>query len=137
MTNQSAPAQPVKKPERSPTPYLIGIFGAAMTILMVVMIGSIKDLRTDLTVLDNSMVGLQEEMVANRVAVVSEVAGIDDDITSSIGELRTDIAVTNQQLLGIDLHLSAMRQEMAPPATDFSRDAETVAPANNRSSHDK
>lgn len=137
MTKQSAPAQPVKNPERSSTPYLIGIFGATMTILMVVMIGSIKDLRTDLTVLDSSLVVLQEEMVANRVAVVSEVAGIDDDITSSIGELRTDIAVTNQQLLGIDLHLSAMRQEMAPPATDFSRNADTVAPANNRSGHDK
>ncbi|MEM7123581.1 MAG: hypothetical protein AAF563_20065 [Pseudomonadota bacterium] len=137
MTNQSAPAKPGKKPERSSTPYLIGIFGAAMTILMVVMIGSIKDLRTDLTVLDSSLIVLQEEMVANRVAVVSEVAGIDDDITSSIGELRTDIAVTNQQLLGIDLHLSALRQEMTPPATDFSRDAETVAPVNNRGNHDK
>ncbi len=137
MTNQSAPAQPVKKPERSSTPYLIGIFGAAMTILMVVMIGSIKDLRSDLTVLDTSLVTLQEEIVANRIAVVSEVAGIDDGIASSIGDLRTDVAVTNQQLLGIDLHLSAMRQELAPATAEFSRDVETVAPVNDRNTRDK
>lgn len=135
MTDQSTTTASRSKLERIATPLVVAFFGTVLSVLMVVMIGAVNDLnadlrtdlRSELTTINASVALLNDEMVANRLAVVAEVKRVDDEIVQSIGALRADIEVTNQQLGDIDYRLSSLRQQQAAldPATDFSLSAES------------
>lgn len=110
---------------------MIGIFGTGISALMVIMVGSINDLRADLTTIDTSLTSLQTEMVSTRVTVAEEVALVDDEIIRSIGALRADFAIANQHLTGIDTHLSLIKREFAQPL-DFSLASDVDFTGNDR-----
>ena len=112
--------------ERNLSAIMIGIFGTAISVLMVVMVGSVKDLRTELVRLDTSLSVLQSEVVSTRTTladevslIADEVSLIDDGIIQSIGTVRADLSIANQHLTGIDTHLALIKREFSAPA-DFS-----------------
>ena len=126
MANEATPAPERTWLERNLAALMIGIFGSAVSALMVVMVGSINNLngsvdnlRSDLANLDTSLASIQTEMVSTRVTIAEEVALVDDDIINSIGDLRADMVIANQHLTGIDTHLALIKREFARPA-DFS-----------------
>ncbi len=112
--------------ERNLSALMVGIFGTAISALLVVMTMSIKDLRSDLVAIDTSLATidtslttLQTETISAREAIANEVALIDDEIINSIGDLRSDFAIANQHLTGIDTHLSLIKRDFSP-SPDFS-----------------
>jgi hypothetical protein len=119
MTKEATPPVARSWVERNLAALMVGIFGTGILSLMVIMVGSINDLRTDMTTIDTSLASLQTEMVSTRVTIADEVALVDDEIIRSIGNLRADFAIANQHLTGIDTHLSLIKREFAQPA-DFS-----------------
>jgi hypothetical protein len=115
MTKDATPTAERSWVERNLAALMVGIFGTGISALMVIMVGSINDLRTDLTTIDTSLTSLQTEMVSTRVTIAEEVALVDDEIVRSIGGLKADFAIANQHLTGIDTHLSLLKREFAQP----------------------
>jgi hypothetical protein len=126
MAKDESPTKERSWLERNLSAFMIGIFGTVISGLMVVMVGSVKDLRTDLVRLDSSLSVLQFEVASTRTTladevslIADEVSLIDDGIIQSIGSVRADLSIANQHLTGIDTHLALIKREFSAPA-DFS-----------------
>jgi hypothetical protein len=136
MTKDAAAAVERSWVERNLAALMVGIFGTGISALMVIMVGSIQDLRTDLTTIDTSLTTLQTEMVSTRVTIADEVSLVDDEIIRSLGDLRADFSIANQHLTGIDTHLALIKREFSQPA-DFTLAADIEFTADSATDDDR